>query len=113
LEPSSFVFSPRPGNGEPYRPASITHWFGKLLDREGFSGFSWKDATRHLAATQMLGAGVDVRTVAGRLGHSNPSTTLNVYSHFLPERDRDAAEILSGLMETDATSLPLKGLRII
>jgi hypothetical protein len=33
-------------------------------------------------ATQLIAAGVDVRTVAGRLGHSVPSLTLKVYSHF-------------------------------
>ena len=41
-----------------------------------------------------IAAGVDVRTVAGRLGHRNPSTTLNVYSHFVPETDQEAAEAL-------------------
>ena len=47
----------------------------------------------------LLGAGVDVRTVAGRLGHRNPSTTLNVYAHFLPEADRQAAEALGQLFD--------------
>ena len=53
---------------------------------------------RHYVATRLLGAGVDVRTVAGRLGHRNASTTLNVYSHFLPEADRAAAEVLASLL---------------
>jgi integrase len=33
---------------------------------------------RHFVASQLLGVGVDVRTVAGRLGHRNAATTLNV-----------------------------------
>jgi len=49
---------------------------------------------RHFAATQALDAGVNVRTVAGRLGHANPATTLNVYAHFLKASDQDAAEVL-------------------
>jgi len=36
----------------------------------------------------------DVRIVAARLGHAYASTTLWVYAHALPERDRDAAGIL-------------------
>jgi len=32
--------------------------------------------------------------VAGRLGHKDACTTLRVYSHGLPERDRDAAGLL-------------------
>ena len=43
---------------------------------------------RHFAATELIGAGHDVRTVAGRLGHRDASVTLKVYSHALPERDR-------------------------
>ena len=59
--------------------------------------------TRHLAATRLIGAGIDVRTVAGRLGHARASTTLDGYSHFLPERDRDAAKVLGALLDqTDA-----------
>ena len=49
---------------------------------------------RHFVATQLLGAGVDVRTVAGRLGHRNAPTTLNVYAHFLEQADRAAADII-------------------
>ena len=46
---------------------------------------------RHLSATEMVGAGVDPKTVAGRLGHADPSVTLNVYAHAIEARDRDAA----------------------
>ena len=53
---------------------------------------------RHFAATQLLAAGVDVRTVAGRLGHANPTVTLNVYAAWLPERDMAAAEALGALV---------------
>ena len=49
-------------------------------------------------ATQLIGAGVDVRTVAGRLGHSDPSVTLRVYSHALEERDRAAADVMGRVL---------------
>jgi len=54
---------------------------------------------RHFTATQLIGAGVDVRTVAGRLGHSDPSVTLRVYSHALEERDRAAAAEMGGMLD--------------
>jgi integrase len=60
---------------------------------------------RHYVATRLLGAGIDIRTVAGRLGHRNASTTLNVYSHFLPEADRDAANALGKLFGTALQSV--------
>ena len=49
--------------------------------------------------THLLNAGVDVRTVVGRLEHRNPSTTLNVYSHFLPESDQDTADVLGPIFD--------------
>jgi hypothetical protein len=45
-----------------------------------------------------------VRTVAGRLGHRNPSTTLNVYSHFVPQSDQQAAAALGQIFD-DAMNL--------
>ena len=99
LAPDAYVFSRRPGGTHPLRPDNCTSVFVALRDAAGMSGFSMKDATRHLAATRLIGAGIDVRTVAGRLGHARASTTLDVYSHFLPERDRDAAKVLGALLD--------------
>ena len=53
---------------------------------------------RHFVATQLLSAGVDVRTVAGRLGHRNASTTLNVYAAFLEQTDKAAADIIAKMI---------------
>jgi hypothetical protein len=53
--------------------------------------------SNHYVATRLLTGGVDVRTVAGRLGHRDASTTLNVYAHFLEEADRDAAQLLGNV----------------
>lgn len=59
---------------------------------------------RHFTATQLIGAGVDVRTVAGRLGHSDPSLTLRIYSHVIEERDRAAAAIIGQVLNPRTTS---------
>lgn len=53
---------------------------------------------RHFHATQLLSAGVDVTTVSRRLGHSKVSMTLDTYSHWLPSRDRDAADVMGALL---------------
>jgi integrase len=50
-----------------------------------------------------LTAGIDVRTVADRLGHARTSTTLDVYCGFVPARDRDAADHLDALLEHEAS----------
>ncbi len=47
---------------------------------------------RHYSATELIAAGVDVRTVAGRLGHgAGGATTLRVYSAWVAEADQRAA----------------------
>jgi integrase len=99
LAEDAFVFSRRPGGTHPLRPDNCTWTFRRLRHSSGLSGFSLKDATRHLAATELIAAGVDVRTVAGRLGHSRASTTLDVYSHWLPGRDREAASVFGQLLD--------------
>jgi integrase len=93
-----FVFSPLPGNAEPYQPHSVTRRFTRPCNRLGIEGLTLHQATRHFAATQLIADGIDVRTVAGRLGHSRASFTLDVYSHLLTERDDGAASLLGGLV---------------
>ena len=52
-------------------------------------------ALRHYSATELLSAGVDLRTVAGRLGHGGGgATTLRVYAAWVAASDRKAAELL-------------------
>jgi integrase len=47
---------------------------------------------RHTNASLLIACSTDVATVSGRLGHSNPNTTLKVYSHMFAARDVAAAE---------------------
>lgn len=97
----SFVFSHSVDGSSPWHPDSTSRAFRKICEQAGVTGVRLHDL-RHYVATRLLAAGVDVRTVAGRLGHRNPSTTLNVYSHFVPETDREAADALGRIFD-DAT----------
>ena len=98
LSDKSYLFSPRPDYSEPVSPAAISARFVALRDSLGLSGFTLKDATRHLHATLLVGSGVDIKTVSGRLGHESAAMTLNVYSAWLPGRDREAADAFAGLL---------------
>jgi hypothetical protein len=54
---------------------------------------------RHYSATELIAAGVDVRTVAGRLGHgSGGATTLKIYAAWVDEAGRRAADTMAGIM---------------
>jgi integrase len=98
LDPAAFVFSSAPDGSAPLHPDTVTTSFQRLCRRLGLAGFRLHDL-RHLHATQLLAAGVPVRTVSGRLGHANAATTLNVYAHFLEASDRQAADVIAGLLE--------------
>jgi integrase len=76
----------------PISPDTASHYVRDIADKAKVDVHLHQ--LRHFAATQMIGSGQDVRTVAGRLGHADASTTLKVYAHALPQRDRDAAESL-------------------
>ena len=43
---------------------------------------------------QIIAGGTDVATVAGLLGHSQPSTTLDIYTHAFDKNKRAASEAL-------------------
>ena len=62
-----------------------------MIKRHGMPPVSLH-SLRHTNATVMIGKGADVRTVSGRLGHSQTSTTLNIYAEFLQSSDRAASE---------------------
>jgi integrase len=100
----AFIFSHAVDGSKPFRPDNVTGFFTRVRDSLGLHEVRLHDL-RHFTATQLIGAGVDVRTVAGRLGHSDPSVTLRVYSHALEERERAAAEIMGRvLMPTPAAT---------
>ncbi len=103
----SFVFSPRIDGSQPFRPDNVTNFFIRVRDGLNLKNVRLHDL-RHFTATQLIGAGVDVRTVASRLGHSDPSLTLRVYSHLIEERDRAAAAIMGEVMrqEPQTKTLP-------
>jgi integrase len=97
----SFVFSHSVDGSSAWHPDSTSRAFRRLCQQAGVTGIRLHDL-RHYVAMRLLTAGVDVRTVAGRLGHRNPSTTLNVYSHFVPETDQEAADALGRIFEDAA-----------
>lgn len=53
---------------------------------------------RHTHATLLLELGVHPKVVQERLGHSNISTTMNIYSHVTPTMQQDAVSRLSNLI---------------
>jgi integrase len=93
--PRSFVFSDD-GGATAWLPRSTSRRFERLTERCGLD--LNLHALRHFHATELLGAGVDVETVAMRLG-DNPQQILKTYSHFRPARDAAVAALWDRIME--------------
>lgn len=74
-------------DSKPMHPNTITKWFPAFLLRHGLPKLNFH-GLRHTSATFLISRGMDIQTVAGRLGHSTSATTQNIYSHFLQSKDR-------------------------
>ncbi|MBC3887236.1 tyrosine-type recombinase/integrase [Acetobacterium paludosum] len=57
---------------------------------------------RHTNASILIASGVDLKTVSSRLGHSNLSTTGNIYAHVINSADAKASDALDHILVTKA-----------
>lgn len=57
---------------------------------------------RHTSATLLISQNIDIKTVSNRLGHSETSTTMDIYAHALEKQDAIAAESLSAIFQKNA-----------
>lgn len=69
-------------DGEPMHPDSITSWLSKFSKKYGLPHIN-PHKFRHTQASILINEGVDIVTVAKRLGHKQVTTTENIYAHAL------------------------------
>ncbi len=102
------IFSPSIDHGTWLKPDSVSQRYRRMCAKLG-----WEmniHQLRHYTATELISAGVDVRTVAGRLGHGGGgATTLRVYSAWLSEADQRADSNLGGRMPTPPIAIDADG----
>jgi integrase len=83
-------------DGSPQNPDAFGSLWIKLATKLGL-GVSFH-GLRHTHASQLIDAGVDVVTIARRLGHSSPAITLNVYAHLFRKDDGKAAAAINAAL---------------
>lgn len=84
-------------NGTPMQPSTPEKRLGNILKRAGLPHVSLH-SLRHTNATLLITGGVDVRTVAARLGHSQTSTTMNIYAETIRSAEAAAAQVLDDVL---------------
>lgn len=90
----ALLFSYEPTFNRPYDSSGVMHRYARMCAGLGID--SHLHALRHYSATELPTAGVDLRTMAGRLGHAGGgATTLRVYAAWVGGR---AAHILGGCL---------------
>ena len=77
--------------GGPLSGSSVTKRFKRLLAAAGLPDMVYHEL-RHAAVSLMAAQGIPARTVMEILGHSQISTTMNVYAHVASDVQREAAD---------------------
>jgi integrase len=99
--PYPLVFTRR--DGSPWRPEDVTDRWRRQWPGLELPYIRLHDL-RHTHATLLLHAGVPIKVVSERLGHSRVAMTLDVYAHVLPAMDREAAAVIGTLVGSGGTA---------
>jgi len=90
-----YVFSQ--DNGAPMHPDSVTTWHDRFSRRYGLPHIT-PHALRHTMTSLLIFNGVDIVSTAKRLGHSQVSTTSDIYAHVIEQADKKNADILGDIL---------------
>ena len=85
-------------NGEPMYNGQPYSWFEGFCEKNDIP-FRGIHCFRHTFASLLVNQGVDIVTVSGALGHSEVSTTSNIYCHMLDEARAKVADAVSAALD--------------
>jgi integrase len=84
--------------GAPLMGRNVIRAFKAALDRAGLPRATRIHDLRHAHATMLRKAGVELKTVSERLGHSSIVVTADIYTHAVDGEDADAAARVEAVM---------------
>lgn len=107
-EGANFIFIQ--ASGKQLYPDTPSKVFSKLIRRHNSNTTDESQklpeiplhGLRHTSATLLISQSVDIKIVQNRLGHSQASTTMDIYSHALQKMDEKAADVLDNLLDKKA-----------
>ena len=77
-------------------PKFLPRNFKAVLKKAGLREIKYH-SLRHTYATRLFERGVPIKTVQALLGHKDITTTMNIYTHVMPEQKSHAAESINDL----------------
>ncbi|MFE0189270.1 tyrosine-type recombinase/integrase [Streptomyces sp. NPDC058989] len=92
-------------NGEFIHPGWLSDYFERLVELAGLPPIRLHDL-RHVAASLMLAAKVDVKIVSETLGHSDTRITRETYQSIMPQVAAEAAEATAAMVPRGASRRP-------
>ncbi len=81
----------RSNDGTPWPPDRFTDDYIAFTRRVTAREIRFHDL-RHTHASELLRRGIPLKTVSQRLGHANPTVTLDIYAHVMSGDDEKAAK---------------------
>lgn len=89
---TDFVFKRMDGNA--ISPTSPNEWLHKFCEQENLK-YVVPHSFRHLNASMLIDSGASVKTVQACLGHSDATTTLNIYAKAFARSQAIASEAIA------------------
>lgn len=83
--------------GKPLSPNTPYTWLKRFCEQTG-QRFIGVHGFRHLNASLLINCGADVLTVSRSLGHSQSTTTLNIYAHSFSAAQARASEAIAEVL---------------
>lgn len=92
---SDYIFTKE--DGSLFHPGTFSHNFGEFLKASGLKSIRLHDL-RHTNASLMLKSNIPAKVASERLGHSNISTTMDIYSQVLKDTEREVSDKIDDMI---------------
>ena len=88
-------------DGSPLNPDSITSYWRKLRKKYNLPDVTFK-GLRHTSATLAIANGADIRNLAKRFGHADPTMILRVYAEAIESADKKIANTWDNIISENS-----------
>ncbi|ALX47482.1 tyrosine-type recombinase/integrase [Lentibacillus amyloliquefaciens] len=89
-----FVFARK--NGYPYFRGDVNYRMKRILKKTNIKRHATSHIFRHTHVSMLTESGVDLPTIMERVGHNDPKTTLEIYTHVTKKMREKASEKIRG-----------------